>query len=302
MDRYGFMTAADVIRYMPDVSRNASEDKEEEAEEEEEQEEEQEGEEQEQEEEQEPEEAEEQEQEQEQEQEEEEEEEEEEKEEEEEEEEEEGKEHDHFGLIDFTKDRRFEDDRDNDGSAFQERLRVRDMGAASKARPREIVSKPQVSEDIFYAAPSACPTTLSDHLRQMGADITPTESDITGSNYSDHIVDDEDGGGYGDADFVGDPETNDQGLSGKEKGKKKTKGKTSRFPRELREIARHLGDNLFNNIQYLTHRFNVSFEDVKHLAMIDIKYSRDGNTWNDFQTWMKIKDPLRNGESGKFVF
>ena len=176
------------------------------------------------------------------------------------------------------------------------------MGAASKTHAREIVSKPQVSEDIFYAAPSTCPTTLSEHLHQMGADITPTESDVTGSNYSDHVVDDKDRGGYGDANFVGDPETNDQGLSGKEKRKEKTKGKTSRFPQELREIARHLGDNLFNNMQYLMHRFSVSFEDVKHLAMIDIKYSRDGNTWNDFQTWMKIKDPLHNGESGMFIF
>jgi len=80
------------------------------------------------------------------------------------------------------------------------------MGGASKSRAREIVSKPKVSEDIFYMAPSARPTTLSDHLRQMGAEITPTESDVTGSNYSDHVMVDEDGGGYGDVDFVGDPD------------------------------------------------------------------------------------------------
>jgi len=154
-----------------------------------------------------------------------------------------------------------------------------------------------MSEDIFYTAP---PTTLSEHLRQMGVDITPTESEVTGSNYSDHVVGNKDGGGYGDIDFVGDPETNDQGLSGKEKGKGQTKGRNSRFPQDLREIARHIGDNLFNNMQYLLHRFGVSVEDVKHLAMIDLKFSRDGNTWNDFQTWMKIKDPLRKGESGMF--
>jgi hypothetical protein len=156
------------------------------------------------------------------------------------------------------------------------------MGTGSKTCAREVISKPKVSEDIFYVAPSARPTALSEHLRHMGADITPTESDITGSNYSDHVAVDEDGGGYGDADFVGDPETNDKDVPRKEKGKGKTKGTTSRFPQELREIARHLGDNLFNNIDYLLHRFAVSVEDVKHLAMIDIKSSKDGNSWNDF--------------------
>ena len=49
-----------------------------------------------------------------------------------------------IGLINSTKDRRFEDDRDNDGSAFQEHLRVRDIGSASKSCAREIVSKPKV--------------------------------------------------------------------------------------------------------------------------------------------------------------
>jgi len=86
------------------------------------------------------------------------------------------------------------------------------MGGASKSHAREIVSKPKVSKDIFYVAPSTCPTTLSDHLRQMGAEITPTESDVTGSNYSNHVMVDKDRGGYGDVDFVGDP---DEDLSGK---------------------------------------------------------------------------------------
>jgi len=66
--------------------------------------------------------------------------------------------------------------------------------------------------------------------------------------------------------------------------------------------VRHLGDNLFNSLKYLSHRFGVLVDDVKHLAMIDIKSSRDGNSWNNFQTWKKIKDPLRDGESGTFVF
>ena len=65
---------------------------------------------------------------------------------------------------------------------------------------------------------------------------------------------------------------------------------------------RHLGNNLFNSLEYLLHRFSVSVDDVKHLAIIDIKSSRDGNSWNDFQTWKKIKDPLCDGESSTFVF
>jgi len=102
-------------------------------------------------------------------------------------------------------------------------------------------------------------------------------------------MDDKDGGGYGNADFVGDPETNNQGLSEKEKGKEKLKEKTLKFPQKLKEITRHLDDNLFNNIEYLSHKFGVSFKNIKHFAIIDI---RDRNTWNNFQTWMKIKNPL----------
>jgi hypothetical protein len=133
---------------------------------------------------------------------------------------------------------------------------------------------------------------LSQQLRQMGAKITPTENDITGSNYFDDAVDDQ----YeeDDNDFIGEGETVANGPSGKEKRK-------GRPCRELREIARHEGDRHEQNLRGLATRFNVSMNQVRHLALVTFKGSRDaGNIWNDFQTWRKLVDPPSEEESGTF--
>ncbi len=222
---------------------------------------------------------------------------EEEAEEEEEEEEEEEAEEDEtqgFDNNDFVKGRRFEDDEDGNGGPFHQRLKVSDMGALSRSYSKEDTPRPQVAEDIFSVAPSVAPSTLSKHLRQMGAEITPTESELTGSNYSDNAIEDE----YeeDDEDFIGDPEIVDNATSGK-------KGKAPRPCRELREIARHEGDRHEQSLRALAARFNTSVNQVRHLALVEFKSSRDGgNIWNDFQTWRKLVDPPSKEESSACLF
>lgn len=86
-------------------------------------------------------------------------------------------------------------------------------------------------DNIFSSTPSACPSTLSETLYQMGAEVTPTESELTRSNYSDAHKDHEERG-----DVTSDVKNIEEGPSGKRKAKR------CRLPHELIDISRHEGD------------------------------------------------------------
>jgi len=128
----------------------------------------------------------------------------------------------------------------------------------------------------------------------MGAEITPTESDVTGSNYSEGMNKDvEQGDEEDDQDFIGDVESDEQGPSNHSKTKR------GKYPRVLREVSRHEGDRHFNAIEAISVRWNVPVATVRRLALVSPPQTRDaGNTWNTFQTWHRLVDPVRPGESG----
>jgi hypothetical protein len=197
-----------------------------------------------------------------------------------------------FNDHDFPKTRRFQDDEDDDVGAFQGRLLVRDMGAQSRTHLREGMPRPETAKDVFSAAPTSEPSKLSKTLYQMGmVTTTPSESEISGSNYSDDNRDDQYEKNVDD--IISDAES----ATGKEKSK-------GRKPcRELKEVARHEGDRHEKKLRALAAQFNTSVNQVRQLALVSSKVSRDAsNAWNDFQTWRKLVDPPRDNETSMFIF
>ena len=150
-------------------------------------------------------------------------------------------------------------------------------------------------EDVFSSAPSAHPSTLSHILCQMGAEITPTESDVTQSNYSEGMNKDvEEEAEEDDQDFIGDVESDEPRPANHSKTKR------GKYPHILREVSRHEGDCHFNAIEAISVWWNVPVATVCRLALVSPLQTRDaGNTWNTFQTWHRLVDPVRPGESGK---
>ena len=194
---------------------------------------------------------------------------------------------------DFAKDPHSEEDEDGDDAGFKERLYVRDMDPT----PKGVFIRPEMSNDIFFSAPTARPSKLSQRLAELGP-LTPTESDISGSNYSENNPISEDTPyEENEEDFVGEGESPKEARS----GRGRTRG---RKPcRELREISRHIVDRHAQAVREVATQFNVPESMVRTLGMEEFKPSRDtGNTWNDYQTWKKLVDPLREGESGMFFF
>ena len=206
---------------------------------------------------------------------------EEEEEEEEDEEDEEDKENQVYDKDEFPKDCHFDNDGDSDNRGFQEHLLVCDMD------PSREVDK----EDIFSSAPSTCPSTLSETLCQIGAEITPTESELTWSNYSKDVNKDEE---ENEEDFISDVEGEEEDPSGNEKTKR------GKYPYALRDILRHEGNCYFMAVKAISVWWGASVSTVQHLALISPKQTRDaGNHWNMFQTWHRLVDPVRLDESGK---
>ena len=210
--------------------------------------------------------------------------------EEEQEEEEEEEENRIYDKNEFLKHHHFDDDGDNDNGGMQERLLVRDMGPSKEVSDEDIPS-PHPLNDIFTCPPSARPSTLSQTLHEMGVEITPTESDVTRSNYSEDAKEDEEDD---EDDFIGDIEGEEEGPSGN--------GKTRRgkYPHDLIEVSRHEGDCHFNAVKGISIRWGVPRSTVRRLALVSPKQTRDaGNVWNTFQTWHRLVDPVKPNESGK---
>jgi len=87
---------------------------------------------------------------------------------EEEEEEEEEEEDRPYFDNDFKRGPHFEDDEHKDGEAFQECLKVGDMGNHSRAQMREDQSMALADEDVFSTTPSGGISELSRQLRKIG--------------------------------------------------------------------------------------------------------------------------------------
>lgn len=198
-----------------------------------------------------------------------------------------------FDHNNFRKGPRFDDDDDEDGGALQERLKVSDMGKRLRGYARQAKPMPPVEEDVFSSAPSASLSILSQQLRDMGAEITPTESEVTGSNYSEKATDSE----QEDEDEEGDEDVRGQGATAR-----KQKPKRGRPCREVTEMALSEGERHANNIDAIALYFDMDPSQVKQLA--NPKEARDvGNLWNFFQTWRKLVDPPNEEESSMcFLF
>ena len=214
---------------------------------------------------------------------------------EEEEQEEEEEENPGYDDNDFAKHPHSEEDEDGDDTGFKERLYVRDMDPT----PRGVFIRPAMANDIFSSAPTAHPSKLSQRLGKS-APATPTESDLSGSNYSEknHVSDRaEEPYEENEEDFVGEGDSPNKARSGRGRA-------TGRKPCwDLREISRHIVDRHAEAVRGVAQRFGVSESVVRTLGLEEFKPSRDaGNSWNDFQTWRKLVDPLRQGESGMFLF
>jgi len=192
-----------------------------------------------------------------------------------------------YDKNEFLKHHHFNDDGDNNNGEMQERLLVHDMGSSKEVSDKDIPS-PHPLNDIFICPPSACPSTLSQTLREIGVEITPTESDVTHSNYSeDAKKDNED-------DFIGDVKSEEEGPSGNEKTRR------GKYPHDLIKVLRHEGDCHFNAVEGISIRWGIPCSTVCHLALISPKQTRDvGNVWNTFQTWHRLVDLVKRNESGK---
>jgi len=86
---------------------------------------------------------------------------------------------------------------------FPERLLVNDMGLFQELYEGN-TPRPRAADDVFSATPSARPSCFRNNFARW-VRRSPTENDITGSNYFDDAVDDQ----YeeDDNDFIGEGET-----------------------------------------------------------------------------------------------